>query len=45
MTQGSNRDQIQEPANGRKLMLATVLTLGFAGVEAATVGGPARLPL
>jgi cobalt-zinc-cadmium efflux system protein len=24
-----------EPANGRKLMLATVLTLGFAGVEAA----------
>jgi cobalt-zinc-cadmium efflux system protein len=35
MTQGSNRDQIQEPANGRKLMLATVLTLGFAGVEAA----------
>jgi cobalt-zinc-cadmium efflux system protein len=26
---------MQEPANGRKLMLATVLTLGFAGVEAA----------
>ena len=27
---------MQEGANGRKLMLATVLTLGFAGVEAAT---------
>jgi len=26
---------MKEPANGRKLMLATVLTLGFAGVEAA----------
>jgi cobalt-zinc-cadmium efflux system protein len=25
---------MKEPANGRKLMLATVLTLGFAGVEA-----------
>jgi len=25
-----------KPSNGRKLMLATVLTLGFAGVEAAT---------
>jgi cobalt-zinc-cadmium efflux system protein len=27
---------MQERANGRKLMLATALTLGFAGVEAAT---------
>ena len=35
MTQGSNRDQIQEPANGRKLLLATAITLSFAGVEAA----------
>jgi cobalt-zinc-cadmium efflux system protein len=26
---------MQAPANGRKLMLATLLTLGFAGVEAA----------
>ena len=34
MTQGSDRNQIQEPANDRKIMLATVLTLGFAGVEA-----------
>ena len=31
----STGDQIQVPANGRKLILATVLTLGFAGVEAA----------
>jgi Co/Zn/Cd efflux system component len=30
----SSRDQMQEPANDRKLLLATVLTLGFAGVEA-----------
>ena len=36
MSQGSTLDQMHEPANGRKLMLATVLTLGFAGVEAAT---------
>jgi len=25
---------MQEPGNGRKLMLAAILTLGFAGVEA-----------
>jgi cobalt-zinc-cadmium efflux system protein len=30
----STRDQMQEPGNGRKLMLAAILTLGFAGVEA-----------
>jgi cobalt-zinc-cadmium efflux system protein len=35
MIRDFTRDQMQEPANGRKLMLATVLTLGFAGVEAA----------
>lgn len=35
MLPDSTRDQIQEPGNGRKLILATVLTLGFAGVEAA----------
>jgi cobalt-zinc-cadmium efflux system protein len=35
MMRDSSRDQIQEPANGRKLLLATTLTLGFAGVEAA----------
>jgi cobalt-zinc-cadmium efflux system protein len=35
MMQGSTGDQMQEPANSRKLKLATVLTLGFAGVEAA----------
>jgi hypothetical protein len=29
MLPDSTRDQIQEPANGRKLMLAMVLTLGF----------------
>ena len=35
MMRDSTQDQMQEPANGRKLMLATALTLGFAGVEAA----------
>ncbi|MBI4524151.1 MAG: cation transporter [Deltaproteobacteria bacterium] len=35
MMRDSTRDQMQEPANGRKLILATVLTLGFAAVEAA----------
>jgi cobalt-zinc-cadmium efflux system protein len=35
MMRDSSRDQIQEPANGRKLLLATTLTLGFAGIEAA----------
>ena len=35
MTQGSSRDQMKEPANGKRLMLATVFTLGFAGIEAA----------
>ncbi|MGZ9171545.1 MAG: cation diffusion facilitator family transporter [Candidatus Binatia bacterium] len=35
MTLGFIQDRMQEPTNGRKLMLATVLTLGFAGVEAA----------
>jgi cobalt-zinc-cadmium efflux system protein len=36
MTRDSKRDPLQESANTRKLMLATALTLGFAGVEAAT---------
>ena len=31
----STQEQIKEPANGRKLLLATALTLGFAGVEVA----------
>jgi cobalt-zinc-cadmium efflux system protein len=31
----TTQDQTEGPANGRKLMLAMVLTLGFAGVEAA----------
>ena len=35
MMRDSTQEQIKEPANGRKLMLATALTLGFAGVEAA----------
>jgi hypothetical protein len=35
MMRDSTRDQIQEPGNGRKLLLATVFTLGFAGIEAA----------
>jgi cobalt-zinc-cadmium efflux system protein len=35
MIQGSSRDQMQKPGNGRKLMLATAITLSFAGVEAA----------
>ena len=35
MMQGSTRDQMKEPGNGRKLMLATAITLSFAGVEAA----------
>ena len=34
MTRDSTRDQIKDPANGRKLMLATAITLAFAGVEA-----------
>lgn len=33
MSKSFNRDQIQDPASGRKLILATVLTLSFAGVE------------
>jgi cobalt-zinc-cadmium efflux system protein len=35
MMRDSTPDQMKEPANGRKLMLATVFTLGFAGIEAA----------
>jgi cobalt-zinc-cadmium efflux system protein len=33
--QGFAQDRSKEPANGRKLMLATAITLSFAGVEAA----------
>ena len=36
MTGDPAQEQRHNAANGRKLMLATVLTLGFAGVEAAT---------
>lgn len=36
MALGSIQEWMHEPTNRRKLMLATVLTLGFAGVEAAT---------
>jgi cobalt-zinc-cadmium efflux system protein len=35
MMRDSIQEQIKEPATGRKLILATALTLGFAGVEAA----------
>jgi len=34
MARDFTRDQIKDPATGRKLMLATAITLGFAGVEA-----------
>jgi cobalt-zinc-cadmium efflux system protein len=33
--QGSSGDQMKEPGDGRKLLLATAITLSFAGVEAA----------
>ena len=35
MMRDSTQEQIKEPANGRRLMLANALTLGFAAVEAA----------
>ena len=33
--QGFAQDRSKEPGNGRKLLLATAITLSFAGVEAA----------